>query len=137
MRSLDYALIQQVSISFDTTNHNHVLFLFSYQLQCNDFRNLSEDNMWHRILGEILKRFFVTVNIYRHLGWNIFWNSINGVWNKMFWVENFLKINKQGGRVLETWEYSKKIILFLRSCDWCSPIVVAKCFFAFNSKELV
>ena len=48
---------------------------------------------------------------------------------KMSWVENFLKINKQGRRLLETWEYSNnKIILFLKSSDWCSPIIVAKCF---------
>ena len=29
LRSSDYALIKQVSISFDTTNHCHILFLFN------------------------------------------------------------------------------------------------------------
>ena len=43
--------------------------------------------MPQKILTEILNRFFVTVEIYRRPGWKIFRN----------WVENFLKINKQGG----------------------------------------
>ena len=45
----------------------------------------------------------------------------------MTWVENFLKTNKQGGRLLETWEYSE-IILFLVFSDWSLPSIVAKCF---------
>ena len=46
----------------------------------------------------------------------------------MSWVENFLKIDRQGGgRLLETWEYSNsKATLLLKSSVWCSPIIVAK-----------
>ena len=59
---------------------------------------------------------------------------------KMSRVENFLKINKQGGGVgrggvggvgllLETWEYSNgKVILFLISSDWCWTVIVANFF---------
>ena len=57
----------------------------------------AKDKMWQKISGEILKRFFVTVEIYRRPGWNIFRNLRNGVWNKNVPGENFLKINKQGG----------------------------------------
>ena len=55
--------------------------------------------------------FFATVDIYRRPGWNIFRNLIKGGCGiKMFWVENFLKINKRGGRdrgerLVETREY--------------------------------
>ena len=41
------------------------------------------------------------------------WNSLpelisGGVGIRMSWVENFPKINKRGGRLLETREYMKK-----------------------------
>ena len=51
-----------------------------------------------------MKGFFVTVEIYRCPGWNIFQNLINGGCGiRMSWVENVLKINKAGGgRLLET-----------------------------------
>ena len=45
-----------------------------------------------------MKGFFVTVEIYRCPGWNIFQNLINGGCGiRMSWVENVLKINKAGG----------------------------------------
>ena len=116
-------LIQQITVTF---------FFYSirnYNAMTSEI--WTKDNMWQKILGEILKRFFVTVEIYRCPGWNIGWNLLKRVWNKMSWVESSLKINKQGRgvRLLETWEYSSnKIILFLKSSDWCSPIIVAKCF---------
>ena len=127
-----FLLIQQITVTFffySIRNYNAVISEI-----------WMKDNMRQKILGEILKRFFVTVEIYRCPGWNIGWNLLKRVWNKMSWVESSLKINKQGRgvRLLETWEYSSnKIILFLKSSDWCSPIIVAKCFFAFNSKKLV
>ena len=55
--------------------------------------------------------FFATVDIYRRPGWNIFRNLIKGGCGiKMSWVENFLEINKsggrdRGGRLVETREY--------------------------------
>ena len=80
----------------------------------------TEDNLWWKILGEILKGFwkalkilkgienieiFVTVEIKRCPGWNIFWNLINGGCGiRTSWVEIFLKITKQGGHQLEPWE---------------------------------
>ena len=45
-----------------------------------------------------MKGFFVTVEIQRCSGSNIFQNLITtGCDIRMFWVENFLKINKPGG----------------------------------------
>ena len=125
-----FLLIQQITVTFFPYS------IRNYNAMTSEI--WTKDNMWQKILGEILKRYFVTVKIYRRPGWNIFRNLINGVWNENVLGENFLKINKQRGRLLETWEYSNnKIILFLKSSDWCSPIIVAKCFFAFNSKKLV
>ena len=57
------------------------------------------DNLWQNVLEEIVNGFFATVDIYRRPGWNIFRNLIKGGCGiKMSWVENFLKINKRGGR---------------------------------------
>ena len=119
-----FLLIQQITVTF-----------FSYSVR--DYNAISleiwvKDNMWQKILGEILKRLFVTVEIYRLPDWYVFRNVLNGLEIKISWVENFQKINKQGGggwRLLETWEYSNsKVILLLNSCDLCLPITVAKCF---------
>ena len=51
-----------------------------------------------------MKGFFVTVEIYRCPGWNIFQNLINGGCGiRMSWVENVLKTNKgEGVRLLDT-----------------------------------
>ena len=52
------------NVCFDPTHHSHVLFLFSWKVQSSDFRNLKlKDNVWQKILGEILKRFLVSVEI--------------------------------------------------------------------------
>ena len=57
----------------------------------------TKGNLWRRILGEIFKEFFVTVEIQRCPGWNIFRDLINGGCGiRMSWLENFLKINKRG-----------------------------------------
>ena len=57
MRSFDYALIQQVSISFDTSNHSHVLFYLIRNYNAMTSEIWTKDNMWQKILGEILKSF--------------------------------------------------------------------------------
>ena len=72
---------------------------FSYSVR--DYNAISleiwvKDTMWKKILGEILKRLFVTVEIYRLPNWNVFRNALNGLEIKMSWVENFQKNNKQG-----------------------------------------
>ena len=80
-RSFDYTLTQQVSISFDTKNHRYVLFysIRNYNAKTSE---IWTKVMWQKILGEMLTRFFDTVQIYRCLGWKVFQNLINGVWNK-------------------------------------------------------
>ena len=70
----------------------------------------TKHNLWENVLGEIVKGFFATVEIYRRPVWNIysyfcqnfiripffvFHNGGYGI--RMSWVENILKINKRGG----------------------------------------
>ena len=96
MRCFNYALIQQVSICFDTTNRSP---FFSYSVR--NYTAITSERYSvmkrERLSGEILKGFFVTVEIERRSGWNIFRNLINGRCGiKMPWVGIFLKMNKQG-----------------------------------------
>ena len=70
----------------------------------------TKHNLWENVLGEIVKGFFATVEIYRRPVWNIysyfcqnfiripffvFHNGGYGI--RMSWVKNILKINKRGG----------------------------------------
>ena len=50
-------------ICFDTTKHSHVLSyaIRNYNPMTSKIR--TKDNLWQKILGEILKGFFVTVDI--------------------------------------------------------------------------
>ena len=91
--------IEKFRLSIDTTSINFFWYnksatFFSYSIR-NYNAMISEiwtkDNMWQKVLGEVLKRFFVTVEIYRHPGWNIFRNLINGVWNKNVLGRRFSK----------------------------------------------
>ena len=43
----------------------------------------TKGDLWRKILGEILKGFFITAEIYRYPGWNIFLRfNKRGVQNK-------------------------------------------------------
>ena len=93
MRSFNYALlfvlIQQITVTF-----------ISYSIRNYNAMTLeiwTKDNLWRKILGKILKGFYV-MSICP--GWNIFWNLINkwcGI--RMSWVGNFLKIDMRGKSV--------------------------------------
>ena len=87
---LYYVLIQQNTVTcFSDSIRNH-------NAMTSEIR--AKDNLWRKLLGEILKGFFV--EIYRCPGWNIFQNLINGGCGiRMSWMENFLKINKRRGDV--------------------------------------
>ena len=92
MRSFNYALL------FALIQQNNVT-IFSYSIR--NYNAMTSEiqtkgDPWRKILGEILKGFFITVEIYRYPGWNIFWDLINGGCRiRMSWVELFLKIRKR------------------------------------------
>ena len=97
MRSFNYALL------FVLIQQNTVTF-FSYSIRNY---NAMTSEIWTKdnvtkMLGEILKGFFVTVSKTGGGG---------GGGIKISWVENFLKINKWGGRLLETWEYLQSTLV--------------------------
>ena len=81
-----YVFIQQNTVTFFSYS------VRNYNAMTSEIR--TKDNLWRKILEEILKGFFVTVEIYKRPGWKIFRNLINGECEiRMSWVENFLKKN--------------------------------------------
>ena len=74
--------------------------------------------------------------VFALLSFFITWNNLGA--QARYTVLN-LVLNQPLGRrrLLETWEYNNsKVILFLISSDWYSPIIVAKCFLHSIPKNL-
>ena len=93
LRSFNYALL------FILIQQNTFTF-FSYSIRYYNAMTSEiqrKDYPWGKSLGETLAGLFVTVDMQRSPGWNIFWDLINGGCEiRISWMENFLKINKRG-----------------------------------------
>ena len=81
---------------YNKTQSRSFLIQLETTMQSSEIR--TKVNLWRKILGEILKGLFVTVESQRCPDWKISQDLINGgCGTRMSWLENVLKINKRRG----------------------------------------